>query len=509
MQIEQTFKQVSDVLKRGIYGPHMLAFLPAICLSAYWGGGEVLLVLCALVTPLLYALTGGFGRLAPVGYMAADPPPGPDVVAQQFLEIAQHNGQTTACFQLSLSGLSEIDRAFGDHAAQEARQVVKARLRSALRQGDQVFQTGDTRFTVLIAPGFRLKLDSLLDLGKRLRAAAEAPLSVAGTRQYLSVAMGVASSLTFGRNVTAQIWLASAVEALEDAALTDPSGTRVWSDKLSRKVKSRHSLRDDLRTAFDAGQIQAFFQPQVNLLSGEVVGVEALARWDHPARGTLLPSEFLPLVAASGTLPRLGQIILSDALAALRVWDSEGLHVPSVSVNVSGCELQMPSFSDDVLALLDRHEVPAHRLGIEVLEDVIAADADDVTCHNLRSLAEAGCRIELDDFGTSSASIQMLRRFPVTRVKIDRSFIREADRHEDKREMLSALVSMTDRLGLEVLAEGIETVGEHGALKHAGFALGQGFLFAHPAPATEMSAWLSERQNTNAPEAHPKLRRVK
>lgn len=490
-----------------LLGTHMLAFLPALCLVAYWGGGEILLVIFALFVPLAYAATGGFGRGTRFDPYPAAPSLLPHDVSQDFLEIARHNGQTTACFQLGITGFDEISRTLGDEAASEAQTLVTYRLKSALRSGDHVFHLEGNRYLVFVAPGFRLKLDSLLELGKRLRTAVEEPLSLFGTTQFLTVAIGIASSLNFARNTTADTWIASAAQALSEAASNGPSSTRVWSDKLSQNRQTRRALREELNDALANGQIQAFFQPQVSIRTGRVVGVEALARWHHPQRGYLEPSEFLRAIKDRGEMDALGKTMLSQALSALQRWDGLGLDVATVSVNVSDIELRNPSLPDHIRFEMNRLGLSHQRLAIEVL-DSVATGADDVIHRNLTQIAKMGCRVDLDDFGTGNASVAALRYLPVKRVKIDRSLVKGSDKNADQKQLLNAILAMSERLDLETLAEGVESIGEHGVLRALGCQFAQGFLFARPMPAQDCEDWLREHRAANAVSTlHPVKRR--
>lgn len=497
-------KQARHQLRHVLAGSHMLAFLPALCLAAYWTGGEIVLVAFALFVPLLYAAIGGFGRSLQDNDATSVAVLTPADVSQDFLEIARHNGQTTACFQLGVTGFEDVSRTLGDEAGREARALVKERLQSALRSGDHVFQIEDNRFLVFVSPGFRLKLDGLLDLSKRLRSAVEEPLSLSGTTQFLSVAIGVASSLNFARNTTAETWIASAAQALAEAASNGPSATRVWSDKLSQNRQARRALREDLSRALENGEIQAYFQPQVSVRTGEIVGMEALARWDHPKRGCVGPSEFLRAIQDSGQMEVLGKTMLAQSLSALRRWDDAGAHVPTVSVNYSDIELRNPNLPDHIKWELDRLDLPSNRLAIEVLESVASA-ADDIIHRNLERIATLGCRIDLDDFGTGNASVTALRHLPIKRIKIEHSIIKDADTQMDQKRMLHAVLAMSEQLKLETLAEGVEHVGEHGVLRDAGCQYAQGYLFARPMSVTDCEDWLRAEQHK---ETAPQIRRI-
>ncbi|WP_299784481.1 bifunctional diguanylate cyclase/phosphodiesterase [uncultured Marivita sp.] len=502
-------KNLKLLIRRGLQGPQMLAFLPAISLAAYWGGGEVLLVFCALLTPLVYALTGGFGQMSDGGRTDLEDTASVEEVAEDFLAMALHNGQTTACLQLRISGLDAISDAFGPTRADEARDVIETRLTSALRQSDHVFRSGDCQFTLLIAPGFRLKLDSLLDLAKRLRLAAEEPISINGVSQYVTVNIGIASSLNFGRNVTADIWLDSAIQALTDAVESGTPTTRVWSDKLSRRHKARRDLQDDIAGALDAGQIQAFFQPQVSVRTGDVTGMEALARWDHPTRGILPAAAFLPAAMETGQMVRLGQSVVIRALNALQTWDGAGLSVPTISVNLSEAELLDPDLPDHIAVALDRSGVLAHRLVLEISETVLRGSNDDISQRNLIALSEIGCAIDLDNFGTGTCGVSQLQSVPFQRLKIDRQLVMGSDLSEDRQRILSAIIGLADRLEMQTVGCGVETLGEHGVLRDLGCGHAQGFLFAEPGSAGDIGAWLAERQGREEPANGVRLRRVK
>ena len=502
-------KNVMHACRAGLNGPHMLAFLPALCLAAYWGGGEVLLVTFALVTPLIYALTGGFGATQGTLPSHVVKERRPEDVAKEFLDIAHYHGQTTACFKIELRDLADWADRFGSSAADEAREVIKSRLISTLRQDDYLFQTSDRQLTILLAPGFRLKLDALLDLARRLRTAAEMPISVEGRSLVSSIHIGIASSLNFGRNVTVDTWFRSASEALSDALETGTGTTRVWSDKLSRKHHAKQSLHDEVIPAFEAGQIQAFFQPQVNITANKVMGMETLARWDHPTKGIIPAEAFLNAVKSSQQMSRLGRTMLTQALAALNSWDYNGYHVPTVSVNLSEFELRDPELAQLVKVELDRSTLPAHRLIFEVPETVLARSTDDIIRRNIRALASLGCSIDLDGYGVGGSDIALLQNIPLRRVKIDKSLVRGVDASPDMRCVLNAILSVCDTLQVESVGTGVETIGEHGALREIGYSIVQGFLFAEPCSAVDMGTWLADQQSDRGSGGVANLRQVK
>jgi EAL domain-containing protein (putative c-di-GMP-specific phosphodiesterase class I) len=253
-------------------------------------------------------------------------------------------------------------------------------------------------------------------------------------------------------------------------------------------------LTDQVAAALENGQIQAWFQPQLSTDTGKVAGFEALARWQHPLHGAIAPSEFLPAVTAAGSTDRLGQVILHQALAALQSWAAGGFEVPTVSVNLTEQDLRDPALPDRIKWELDRFDLAPERLCIEVLESVVLPLGDETIPRNISALAELGVGIDLDDFGTGTASIAAIRRFAVDRIKIDRSFVTRIDLDRGQQDMVAAILSMAERLGLATLAEGVETVGEHAMLAQLGCGAVQGFGISAPLPLNQTQDWIRRHE---------------
>jgi EAL domain-containing protein (putative c-di-GMP-specific phosphodiesterase class I) len=228
-----------------------------------------------------------------------------------------------------------------------------------------------------------------------------------------------------------------------------------------------------------------------------------LARWYHPERGLIPPADFLPMIEDAGLSERLGEVMLFNALTALARWDRAGLDVPTVAVNFSAAELRNPKLAEKLKWELDRFGLEPKRLCVEVLEHVVAETDNDVIVSNISALARMGCGIDLDDFGTGHASITSIRRFAVRRIKIDRSFVTKVDEDRDQQKMVSAILSMAERLGLHTLAEGVETPGEHAMLAQLGCGDVQGFGIARPMPVDETMDWI-ERHRAR-PSAAPRI----
>ncbi|MDU8912236.1 GGDEF domain-containing phosphodiesterase [Aestuariicoccus sp. MJ-SS9] len=481
-------------LQHLLLGPQLLAFLPAIVLAAFWTGGEIALLIVALTVPVLFALSGGFsGAVATVP--AAEQPM--DLVdratvaslTEQSMLRAQNAKLQTGAFLIEVEGLDGIARQMGEDAASALRELCLSRLRNLLRRDDMALRVGDSRYLVLLGPSLRLDLEAMLQMGSRFQMGVEEPADINGTTHYLSAAIGFCGSSRLPRNATGRELIDGTQAALAEAIANGPSAIRAWSESIGAERRARKALQTEVERALANGQIQAWFQPQICTSTGAISGVEALARWLHPERGVVPPGQFLRSLEEANQMERLSEVIVQQSLTALRGWDNARLGVPRVSVNFATSELRNPRLVERIKWELDRFGLTPQRLGIEVLETVIADAPDGIVARNIEALLDLGCHVDLDDFGTGHASITALRRFPVNRLKIDRSFVTRVDRDEEQRRMLTAVLSMADRLGLETLAEGVESVGEHALLSQLGCDHVQGFGIARPMPGDAIYDW--------------------
>jgi len=218
--------------------------------------------------------------------------------------------------------------------------------------------------------------------------------------------------------------------------------------------------------------------------------MEALARWHHPEKGIISPGDFISAIDELGLNERLSEVILYHALMSLKTWDKAGFHVASVAVNFSPSDLANPKLVDKIRWELDRFDLEPSRLSVEILESVIASSDNDTITRNIWALKEMGCGIDLDDYGTGHASIANIRRFAVKRIKIDRSYVTRCDLDRDQQNMLAAILTMAERLELETLAEGVETVGEHAMLAQLGCGHVQGFSISRPMAFEKTLEWM-------------------
>jgi len=481
-------------LRRSLIGPHGLAFLSGVMLAGYWFGGAGLLLFAGLAIPggvALASVLAGQGLIS----SGKDGLTGLPLRRQGLaaladaMEQAPRHGRATMCLAIEIDDFDSYARNHDASVADEVMLRVADRLQSTLRDSDVLAVIDRATFVAIPVAMRRADIETALQIAARMQAAVSDPIAVGAARIYASVSIGFALPGQFSAPSATSL-LDAAEAGLAEARMQGPGSIRAYAPGERRPRIISSKLVEEVAEALENGQIQAWYQPQLSTDTGAVMGFEALARWNHPAHGLIAPAEFLPAVAAAGRMQRLGQVILFQSLTALRDWQREGFVVPSVAVNLSEEDLRDPRLPERVRWELDRFDLPPDRLCIEVLENVTVSGDDDMVVRNVAVLAEMGVSIDLDDFGTGTASIAAIRRFAVHRIKIDRSFVRRIDLDRGQQDMVAAILSMAERLNLATLAEGVETLGEHAMLAQLGCNAVQGFGIAPPMPYPDTLDWM-------------------
>ena len=481
-----------------LLGPPILAFLPAVTLGTFWLGGEAALLTVALGLPLLFAALGVFGK-DKGSYIPRDSVTGMllregfELVLDQVHNDTDDTSLKSAVMVLEIDDYKELIARHGQSAGDSVVQRCGERIIEALRDKDTVARIGDSKFAICLTPVQNLDLELTVQMAGRLQASLEQPISLDGASLYQSCSVGFCMRSRAPGHSAAD-WFAAANAALAEAQHNGPSGIRAYSNDIHRRTKARSDLREDAAAALEGGQIQPWFQPQISTDTGKVSGFEALARWSHPVHGMIPPSTFLPALEEAGLMEQLSQVMLYHALTALKAWDAAGVEVPAVGVNFATDELKNPGLVDRVKWEMERFELPPGRLAVEILETVVSDSPDDMITRNIYGLGALGCQIDLDDFGTGHASIASVRRFNISRIKIDRSFVMKADRDPEQQKLIGAILTMAERLELETLAEGVETVGEHALLAQLGCDHVQGFGIGRPMPFDQTLDWITAHQ---------------
>ena len=491
-------KHILHSAKMVLVGPQILAFIPALTLGGYWYGGEGVLLFMAIIIPAMLGLVSFFTPIVPprAAFGPVDPitklPLHETLITtldQAFCKEPE-TGLRTAAIVLELDDFSKYQGQFGTVASDAILFQVGERIRGALREGDIAVRSHGAVFAVALAPALRLDLESLIQISARLQSAIAKPLILDGLRIFLTASVGFCVPRRASEK-SGLVCVEAAETALADAQASGVGAIRAYSPQPRRKKIQRAGLVGEVAPALECGQIKPWFQPQLSTDTGEISGMEALARWEHPDRGVILPGAFLPGIAAAGLNERLSEIILFHSLTAMQKWAKLQHAVPRVGVNFSGEELSNPHLCEKIRWELDRFDLAPAQLSVEVLETVIARSDNDMITRNIARLSELGCGIDLDDFGTGHASIANIRRFSVRRIKIDRSFVINVDTDRQQQQMLTAILEMAERLGVETLAEGVETAGEHTLLAQLGCGHVQGYNIAKPMCFADTLDWMT------------------
>lgn len=478
-------------LPRGTDRPwQLVALLPVLGLLAYWTGGEVALIALAAALPL-GVLTYRMRQRLNVALAMSD-----QVIDRLDLTLAEagSKGGDTGCLVIQFDDPALLADRLGRARQCEMLAAAIGHLRRALRPGDMLFALEDGSLAVTLSVTGRLDAEIMVRIAARLQLVVQQPMMLADGPAQVTCSIGFCHARQL-RRPSGRALLDAAQVAADEALRHRPGAIRGYSDDLARARAERDALRAGFSQAVDRGEIQAWFQPQLSTDSGEVSGLEALVRWQHPERGLLAPGAFLPAIEGSELMELLGQTMLTQSLTVLADLDRKGFRVPTVAVNFSAQELRDPQLPDRLRWTLDRFHLAPSRLTVEVLESVVAGDGDEVISSNISRIAAMGCGVDLDDFGTGNASITAIRRFALNRLKIDRSFVREIDQNRDQQKLVTAILSLAERLGLETLAEGVESQAEHALLAQLGCGHVQGYVIARPMPADDLPGWLTSHRD--------------
>jgi diguanylate cyclase (GGDEF)-like protein len=392
-----------------------------------------------------------------------------------------------AVMLLDLDEFKAVNDTLGHEHGDQLLIEVGARLTSAVGKAGSVVRLGGDEFAVLVPATADER--RVLQIGRRMLRALEEPISLDGLEVEIGASVGIAMAPAHATD--SATLLKRADLAMYDAK-TSSSGVRLYEPDLDTSNPRRLTLVSELRAALQNGTIQVHVQPQAQLVSGEVVGVEALVRWEHPELGWIAPDEFIPVAERSGLIGPLTSHVLDLSLAACARWRKVG-HSIGIAVNLSARSLHDADLVAEVERLLRRHGVPAEQLTLEVTEGSVMADPARAVAV-LHALRELGVRLSVDDFGTGYSSLAYLQRLPVQEVKIDRSFILALGQERENTAIVRAIVDLGRALGLDVIAEGVEDADTWQLLAAMHCDLVQGWHLARPMPADALPGWLDAHE---------------
>ncbi len=405
----------------------------------------------------------------------------------QSMAQAQRRNQSLAVAFLDLDGFKAVNDRHGHEAGDQLLIALAARMKQALREGDTLARLGGDEFVAVLLD--LSDIESSIPTLARLLAAAAQVVPIGALELQVSASVGV----TFypqREDVDADQLLRQADQAMYQAKLAGKNRYHVFDAVQDSNIRGHHEHLDRIRDALAADEFVLYYQPKVNMRTGQVVGAEALIRWQHPQRGLLLPGEFLSVIEDHPLAVELGEWVMHTALGQMARWRRDGLELP-VSVNVGAHQLQQADFTPRLHAILALHpEVAPRCLELEVLETSALQDIAQ-TSGVIEACRELGVTFALDDFGTGYSSLTYLKRLPVVQLKIDQSFVRDMLDDPDDLAILKGIIGLGAAFHRQVIAEGVETV-EHGAmLLQMGCELAQGYGIARPMPAHDLPPWVA------------------
>ena len=409
------------------------------------------------------------------------------------------NRQHASVIMLDLDMFTRINSTLGYAIGDELLKLVSHRIVDALRNTDSVSRLSDAAAVTTI---YRLGGDEFgillsgLDcteftgrIIKRVIDSITPQIDIQGHEIHLSCSAGI--SLYPGDGTSADTLLMNASTALYYAKLQGQNHYQFYDEDLNRDSLKNLKIENDLRHALERNELDLYYQPKIDLVSGKVNSVEALVRWRHPEIGMIPPDKFIPIAEETGLITSLGYWVLETACRQVRQWQDAGYEHLTVAVNLSAIQFRQHDLLEQVHNTLDATGICAHQLELEITESTIMNNID-TAASTMRALHCSGVRISIDDFGTGYSSLSHLKRFPINTVKIDRSFIRDITTDSDDAAIVSAIITMAHNMGLKVIAEGVETQEQLDFLRSRECEEVQGFLFSPPVPHHEAYALLDQ-----------------
>ncbi len=411
----------------------------------------------------------------------------------QALSHAQRAQQQVAVLFIDLDRFKIVNDSLGHHVGDQLLQEVARRLRSAVRDDDTVARVGGDEFQLVL--GNVAGLADTARVAEKLMHVLGAPFVLEGQELHVTASLGV--SLFPRDGASGELLLKYADTALYEAKGEGRNAYRFFSPEMNEQAHGRLRMENDLRRAVERRELELHYQPQLDLASGEVSAVEALVRWNHPLRGLIPPNAFIPMAEETGLVLSIGEWVLNEACRQVATWQREGIALPRVAVNISARQLQRPGLDGAVRHALTASGLAPCALELEITESSVMLDPQHAQSV-LQSLRDLGVQLSIDDFGTGYSSLAYLKRLPLDRLKIDRSFIHGFPADGDDAAIVETIIVMTHKLGLRVIAEGVETLEQRLQLVRQGCDEMQGFLLARPAPAHELPPLLERLQQAAA-----------
>ena len=413
--------------------------------------------------------------------------------ARQTLQMAVRVQAPGALLLFDIDRFKTTNDSLGHSAGDEVLRETALRLQAEIGDSATVARLGGDEFAAVLP---RCSPVEAMHAAERLRHALAAPLRIAGMQIEVSTSIGIALFPQDG--VELERLVKNAEMAMYEVKRAGRGASRFFTTTMNDVVAQRMQMESALRQVLAAGGLALHYQPKMHLDGSGCAGAEALVRWNDPALGAVPPDRFIALAEECGLIGAIDAWVLETACAQLAAWQRAGVPVPSISVNVSPLRFHSDDVPAHVRRLLTLHDLKPSALMLEVTERVMLSD-DERTRVDLRTLHEMGVRLSVDDFGTGYSSLGYLKRLPVSELKLDKSFVADLEREASDRALADAVIGIGQALGLQVVAEGVETPGQRELLIRAGCDIAQGYLFTRALPADELVAWLEHERSGWSP----------
>lgn len=415
---------------------------------------------------------------------------------EQTLNSSRRSRSYAAVFFLDLDHFKNLNDTQGHTAGDLLLQEVAKRLKKVVREKDTVSRFGGDEFALILQDFGESKtqaIESCRLVSAKIFNAMKVPFVLYDNEHNTSVSMGVC--LFVGKDLTCNEILRRADIAMYQAKQAGRNGMEFFDEKLQPKLEYRAALAIDMQSATIGNELIPYYQAQVNQ-NNEVIGAELLLRWLHPRLGMISPAEFIPIAEESNLINSISYFVLQLACAQLRAWqEEESTKEMRLSINISARHFGQADFVDQIASTLQEYNCPPELLRLELTESLMLKSPDDIA-EKMYLLKETGVTLSLDDFGTGYSSLSVLRRFPLDELKIDRSFVQNMLNNKDDAIIIETIIVMANKLGLEVIAEGIETEEQKNFLHKSGCQNQQGFLFSRPSPIEEFEEHLKALQRS-------------
>jgi len=400
-----------------------------------------------------------------------------------YIAIAQREKRKLPLLVLDVNAFKDMNDSLGHHAGDSVLKMVAERISAVIRDSDTAARLGGNEFCVVLPTA--ATAEGAMVVAQKIANAVEAPMHVDGHRLVLGVSIGISF---FPDNGLDEKGIVSLALVAMNEAKRSGGGFVACAPDQNKSPTGQLIMAGDIRDAIERNELTLHYQPKVAMKDGGVIGAEALVRWEHPQQGRIYPDNFIPLVEWTGLVNGLTLAGLDAALAQARIWQDSG-KPKSISVNLSSRALHDTRLPEHISERLKTHKVLPHSLMLEITETAIMIDADKAM-EVITSLSELGVGIAIDDFGTGYSSLSYLRRLPAQEIKIDRSFVLNMHRNDDDKTIVRSVIDLADNLGMQAVAEGVESLEIYDLLKDMNCYCAQGYYISRPVAEDHFNNWL-------------------